>query len=350
MNRLRTGVLLVNLGTPDSPDPKDVYRYLIEFLTDGRVIDTPYLLRQFLVRGLIVPRRYKQSARSYKEIWTDEGSPLKVYGERVTQLLQESLGDRYCVELAMRYQNPSIPSALERLRDQAVSDLIILPLFPQYASASTGSVQARVMKELSGWQGVPKTTFIESYPTQPKMIDAFCARANERDVGDYDHVLFSFHGLPQRHLRKLDRHNHCLNKPGCCETLSEKNQRCYSAQCYATAYAIAEKLGLSSERYSISFQSRLGRDPWIKPYTDHVISELAKKGMKQVLVLCPAFVADCLETVFEIGVEAEEIFQEAGGEVIDLVTGLNDHPMWVEALSEMVLENSQKPSLAVVEN
>lgn len=343
----RTGVLLVNLGTPDSPDPKDVKRYLNEFLTDKRVIPLPWLKRQLLVRRIIVPRRYKESAESYSTIWTDEGSPLMVYGERVKKALQGSLGDQYQVELAMRYQNPTIEAALERLEAQDVSSLIILPLFPQYASATTGSVHQKVMELIKDWLVIPDVSFINSYPTYAPMIEAFCERGRRADVGKYDHVLFSFHGLPESQLRNANKFGHCLSKPGCCETLCRKNASCYSAQCYATAHAIAEGLKLSTDQYSVCFQSRLGKEPWIQPYASDTIQARQKAGDKTLLVFCPAFVCDCLETIEEIGMQYAEEFVEAGGERLDLVEGLNDDPSWVEALAQLVRERESATTTAL---
>jgi protoporphyrin/coproporphyrin ferrochelatase len=336
MNK-KTGILLVNLGTPDSPHPRDVYRYLIQFLTDGRVIDVPFAARQLLVRGLIVPLRYRNSARSYSEIWTEEGSPLLVYGKRAELLLQKTLGESFVVKLAMRYQKPSIEKGLHELRDADVSDIVVLPMFPQYASASTGSVHQEVMRIVSGWQVIPKISFVNSYPTQSKMIETFCLNAQKHPLEEYDHFLFSFHGLPEKHILKADRHSHCLQKQGCCSTLSEINRHCYSAQCVATADALRAQLNIPDEKTTVCFQSRLGSDPWIQPFTSDVLKKLAAENKKRVLVFCPAFVADCLETVFEIAVEYREEFIALGGERLDLVESLNDHPLWIEALAEMAL-------------
>ncbi len=332
----KSGILLVNLGTPDSPHPKDVWRYLIQFLTDRRVIDVPFMTRQLLVRGLIVPLRYRNSAKSYAHIWTGEGSPLLVYGKRIATLLQKKLGESFVVKLAMRYQNPSIEKGLAELRAADVSEIIVLPLFPQYASASTGSVHQEVMRIVSKWQAVPKMSFINSYPAQAKMIETFCLNAEKHPLDSYDHFLFSFHGLPEKHLLKADRSSQCLRSEDCCQSLTAKNQHCYSAQCRATADALRKRLNLPEELTTICFQSRLGRDPWIEPFTSDVLRRLAKKNKTRVLVFCPAFVADCLETVFEISVEYREEFIALGGERLDLVESLNDHPLWIEALADMV--------------
>lgn len=341
MNNL-TGVLLVNLGTPRSPSPKDVYRYLIEFLTDGRVIDSSWLWRQILVRGLIVPFRYKQSAKLYQQLWTKEGSPLMVYGLKAKTLLQESLGKNFRVELAMRYQEPSIQQAIDNLLRANINQIVVLPLFPQYASATTGSVLQRVTEILNTYQVIPKTSTITQFATHPLMVSAFCEVAKEYALADYDHILFSFHGLPQRQILKADDQAHCLKSSRCCQTLSPKNQNCYSAQCHATMQAIAGSLKLSPEKYSLCFQSRLGKDPWLQPYASEVINHLAKQGKKKILVFCPSFVCDCLETTIEIGVEYAKEFTHAGGEQLDLVKGLNDHPLWIAALRDLVLTNERQ--------
>lgn len=336
----KTGVLLVNLGTPESPDPKDVKRYLTEFLTDPRVIDTSAIVRQLLVRGVIIPRRYKASAASYKEVWTPQGSPLMVYGRSVAQKLQHEMGDEVVIELAMRYQNPSIRAAIQKLLQNNIDHLIVLPLFPQYASATTGSVHQKVMDEIRNEWILPQMTFIDSYYDHPKMLDTFVAQAQAFDIEDYDHILFSFHGLPERQLRKADRSGSCcLKRENCCQVMDDANKTCYSAQCHATAYGIIERLGLKKDRYSICYQSRLGSEPWLQPYAAEVIEQLAKKGCKKILCFCPAFVADCLETLYEFSVENKEEFQKYGGESLDLVPSLNDHPMWIEALKEIIAQN-----------
>jgi protoporphyrin/coproporphyrin ferrochelatase len=339
MQKAKTAVLLVNLGTPDSPKPKDVYRYLVEFLTDARVIDLPWLQRQFLVRGLIIPFRYRQSAKYYQQIWTPEGSPLMVYGKKVQTALQASLGDEFHVELAMRYQNPSIEMGLKTIFNQGINQLIVLPLFPQYASASTGSVYQKTLELMRTQTNFPKMTFINSFATHPDVIDAFCHMAQKKNLEDYDHYVFSFHGLPQRQIRKADRFNHCLKSENCCQSICRENADCYSAQCYATYAAIMKQLRLSKENTSIAFQSRLGKDPWIEPFTPIVLEELVRKGKKKVLVFCPSFVCDCLETIFEIGVEYAAEFKKWGGERLDLVRGLNDEPKWIAALKTLVLEH-----------
>lgn len=333
----KKGVLIVNLGTPDDPSRGSVYRYLKQFLLDERVIDIPWLQRNLLVRGIIAPFRSGDSAKLYKMLWTKEGSPLKVYGEKLIKDIKPILGEEYEVVLAMRYQSPSIEAGIKHLLATAVSEIIILPLFPHYASASTGSVHQEVMRLLSKELAIPKLTFINSYYDNPAMIDVFIENAQQFDIPSYDHILFSFHGLPERQMIKADRGNHCLRNKDCCKTLTTKNQFCYTAQCHATAYAIAEKMNLQKDQYTICFQSRLGRAEWVKPYTSDVLEVRAKAGDKRLLVFCPAFVSDCLETTIEVSTEYQEEFEELGGEKVDLVPSLNDHPKWVEAVKDLVL-------------
>ena len=332
----KTGVLLVNLGTPDAPTRSAVSRYLKEFLTDRRVIDYPWLLRNLIVRGIIAPIRSVKVAKAYAELWTEHGSPLKHYGERVTAGVQEQLGEDFVVELAMRYQNPSIASALRKLLDRQVSDIIIFPLFPQYASATTGSIHDEVMRLLRREETIPNVRMINSYYDYQPMIDIYADNARDLDIDSYDHILFSYHGLPERYLKKADNCNHCLQQADCCATISRVNQFCYSAQCHATTQAIADTLGLSSDRYTTTFQSRLGPETWAQPYTIKVIEERAELGDKRLLVFSPAFVADCLETTIEIADEYQEEFEEMGGERIALVPSLNDDPRWIRIVTDLV--------------
>jgi protoporphyrin/coproporphyrin ferrochelatase len=335
---VKKGILLINLGTPDDPSWSSVYRYLKQFLLDRRVIDIPWALRQVLVRGIIVPFRSNSSSKLYKMLWTPEGSPIKIYGFSLLEKLRKKVDANTVVELAMRYQNPSIEKALMKLiYEDKVSEITVFPLFPQYASASTGSAHDEVMRVLRGLEMIPAIKFINSYPTNPALIDVFAANANKYNLKDYDHFIFSFHGLPQRHMRKVDlTGNHCTKAKDCCHTMCDANMHCYSAQCHQTAFAIAKKLNISKENYSISFQSRLGRDPWLQPYTDKMLEERLEKGNKKILVFSPAFVADCLETTIEIGHEYKEDFMENGGEKLDLVESLNDNDLWVDAVYEMV--------------
>lgn len=334
----KTGVLLVNLGTPRSSKRRDIYRYLIEFLTDARVIDFSWLKRQLLVRGLIVPFRIKQSAEQYRHLWTEKGSPLLSHGVSVQEKLQAALGESYHVVLAMRYQYPSIKEGLKNLKKEQVKELIILPLFPQYASATTGSVYQKVMEELLGWEVFPKITFIPQFFNQPLFIEAICERAKEHSLDSFDHFIFSFHGLPERHIKKIDYSKECLTE-NCCLNMCSKNQSCYKAQCYSTAQLISQQLELSSNQYSIGFQSRLGKEPWIQPYMVDLLKECIQNGKKKLLVFSPSFVCDCLETTMEIQNEYKSEFIKLGGEDLQLVTGLNDHPTWIKSLKKIVLNS-----------
>ncbi|MBK7872872.1 MAG: ferrochelatase [Saprospiraceae bacterium] len=333
----KKGILLVNLGTPDEPTRSAVYRYLKQFLLDPRVIDYPWLSRNLLVRGIIVPFRSGKSAKLYQHLWTENGSPLKYYGEKVTEGLKDLVSEQYEVELGMRYQNPSIESALNKLLQKQVSEIIVFPMFPQYASATTGSVHDEVMRLLRKRDTIPNIKFINSYYNYEAMIDIFVENARQFDLSSYDHIIFSYHGLPQRHLLKADDFNHCLQKENCCQNITSVNQFCYSAQCHATTRAIVDKLDLTANQYTTSFQSRLGREVWAQPYTSEIIEHQAKKGAKRLLVFSPAFVADCLETLIEISVEYQDEFEKMGGEKVDLVPSLNDNPKWIAALRDLVM-------------
>lgn len=336
--RKKKGILLVNLGTPDSTNVADVRRYLREFLSDERVIDIHPLGRFFLVNFIIAPFRAPKSAHEYQKLWTEKGSPLKYHSVALVDLLQQELGENYHVELGMRYQNPSIQSALDNLKKHPLTSLLVIPLFPQYASATSGSVHQEVMRILAKWQLIPKTIFLDAFPTQPTMIGAFVENAEKlRSQHRYDHYLFTYHGLPERQLKKADPQ--CLASPNCCQQFSERNRLCYRAQCYETSRKLAEALGIEEKDYTVSFQSRLGKDPWIQPYTDETIEKLAENGCKKLLVFSPSFVADCLETTIEIGEAYAELFRKKGGERLDLVESLNTSPTWVKALKEIVLES-----------
>lgn len=327
------GVLLVNLGSPDSPSVGDVRRYLNEFLMDGRVIDTPWLLRRFIV-GMILINRPKESAHAYEKIWTPEGSPLVVTSRHVLEKLQERV--RVPVELAMRYQNPSIESAIKKLRERGVDDLLLIPLFPHYAMSSYETAVVRVKEVAAKLAPRMRIAVQPPYFDAPDYIAALAASAKEYLDAGYDHLLFSFHGIPERHLKKSDpTHRHCLAVPNCCEAASPAHATCYRAQCFKTVAAFVKLAEVPVEKYSVSFQSRLGRDPWLKPYTDFELAELPKRGVKELLVICPAFVSDCLETLEEIGIRGRETFLSAGGGEFAQIPCLNEHPLWIAALEKM---------------
>lgn len=332
------GVLIVNLGTPDSPGRYDVYRYLKQFLLDKRVIDIPWIFRQLLVRGIIAPFRSGSSSKIYKKLWTKDGSPLKHYGNIVANGVQDKLGDEYHVELAMRYQNPSIESAIDKLMESNPEEIIVFPMFPQYASASTGSVHEEVMDIMKNKLAIPNLKIINSYCDDDRVMQVYVKNAKKHKLDDYQHFVFSFHGIPHSQLRKTDTNNHCLKSEDCCKTLTAKNQFCYSAQCYRTAQMIAKGLELSEDQYTVSFQSRLGPDKWTQPPTPDTLEDLQEKGIQNVMIFSPAFTSDCLETTIEIADEFHEEFMERGGEKLDLVESLNDDPDWIHAVAEMIKE------------
>jgi ferrochelatase len=337
----KIGVLLVNLGTPDSTATGDVRKYLREFLMDKRVIDFPFIPRWILVNLIIAPFRSPKSAGEYKKLWVERGSPLKFYGEDVAEQLQKEFGEgQYIVKLAMRYQTPSIDAGLKALQKENVEKIIVLPLFPQYASATTGSIHDKVMEIVSTWQLIPELKFISKFVEEEGFYKTFAKNGRKYlDKHKYDHVLFSFHGLPERQIRKGSVDNYC-KLGSCCNNYNDKNQYCYRAQCFLTARLIAKELDLTEDDFTVTFQSRLGRDPWIKPYTDEVLKVLPKEGKKSVLVYSPAFVADCLETTVEVGDEFKGEFFEAGGEKWDLVESLNADIEWVNTIKKMVIEAS----------
>ena len=335
----RNGILIVNLGTPDAPTRSAVYRYLQEFLLDRRVITGSWLKRQLLVRGIIAPFRSGPSSKVYQEVWTEEGSPLKIYGENLVKKISQRVSDDDHVLLAMRYQRPSIEEGIQKLLQANVDRIIVFPLFPQYASATTGSIYEEVMRILEKEWTIPELHFIQSYPTYDEMIDLYVDNAVKNfQLEDYDHFLFSFHGLPVSQIYDADKYGYCQANGKCCQKLNQKNKFCYSAQSYATAQAIAQKLELEKKDYTVCFQSRLGRAEWLQPYTSDILEQRYEQGDRKILTFCPAFVADCLETTVEIGVEYQEEFVEMGGEKIDLVPSLNDKDEWADTIVKMLKE------------
>ncbi|MCH7397423.1 ferrochelatase [Belliella sp. R4-6] len=341
-NKAKIGVLLVNLGTPDSTATGDVRKYLREFLMDGRVIDFPFIPRWMLVNLIIAPFRAPKSAKEYRKLWTDRGSPLLFHTQDLKDKLIPKLDpEKYIVEMAMRYQTPSIEDGLNKLNKANVQKIIVLPLFPQYASATNGSVADRVMEIARTWQIIPNITFINNFVEHPLFLEAWAELGRDMMAKDeYDMYLFSYHGLPERQIRKGSVDGYCQLSDKCCSNYTKKNQFCYRGQCFHTTRLLAAKLGLPEEKVMTCFQSRLGKDPWIKPYTEDVIKELAEKGIKKVLVFSPAFVADCLETTVEVGEEYKEEFEELGGEKWDLVPSLNSNDTWVACVKDLVETNS----------
>ena len=328
------GVLLVNLGSPDSPSVPDVRRYLNEFLMDGRVIDVAWPLRRLIV-GMILLRRPKASAHAYQSIWTPEGSPLVVTSKRVQTQLQKRV--RVPVELAMRYQNPSIESAVRKLAGQGTNELLLIPLFPHYAMSSYETAVVRVKEVAAQIAPRMRVTVQAPYGDAPDYIAALVGSAAEYLRANYDYLLFSFHGVPERQIRKSDpTGRHCLKVQDCCRTPSEAQAYCYRHQCFRTAEEFVKAAGVAAGKWSVSFQSRLGRDPWLTPYTDRELERLGRAGVRKLLVICPAFVSDCLETIEEIGMRGRDTFLEAGGKEFIRLPCLNEHPLWLTALAKMV--------------
>ena len=338
---MKTGVLLINLGTPDSPSTGDVRKYLREFLMDPKVIDINPVARWMLINLIIAPTRAPKSAKLYQSIWTKEGSPLLIHGNKLAEKLQAKLGDDMPVVLGMRYQSPSMKKALLELLDQKVDRIIALPLYPQYSSAATGSTIDELNALKKQIKNLPEIKVIDRFHHLPEYIEAMAEIASEFDHTHYDHVLFSFHGVPERQITKTSHElgDGKCSFGNCCEVITDRNKYCYRANCVQTAYALAKRLNIPKERYTICFQSRLGRTPWLTPFSDQVVIELAKQGKKKLLAFSPAFVADCLETIHEIAVEYDELFREHGGEKVQLVPALNSDDRWVERLRKIILAN-----------
>lgn len=335
---MKKGVLLVNLGSPDSPDPKDVKKYLDEFLMDPRVIDVPYWARALIVRGIILNTRPKASAKAYSKIWSEEGSPLIVISERLTAKVQSKLD--IPVALAMRYGSMTIEKGLKKLADENVEEILLIPLYPQFAMATTETIT--VLAEEIRIAKFPdiKITSLPAFYNDAAYIEVLSNSIKEQLNGKtYDHVLFSYHGVPERHIRKRDiTKSHCKIDGHCCNTPSKAHQFCYRHQCYEVTKQVAKELGLKEGMYSTSFQSRLGFDPWLQPYTDRTIERLGKEGIKNMAIVTPAFVSDCLETLEEIAMEGKAIFEEVGGEEFTTIPCLNDRDDWASLLVNWIEE------------
>jgi ferrochelatase len=327
---MKQGLLLINLGTPTDPTPAAVRTYLREFLSDARVVTLPALLRYLILHAFILPFRPKQSAHAYQAIWTEQGSPLRVHSEALRDQLQQELNDSHTVVLAMRYGEPSIKNALHQLR--ACPSISVLPLFPQYASATTGSCLEYLMTLLRSELIFPSLHIIRDFHAHPGFIQAQAALIKPH-IESNDYILFSYHGLPCMHLKKIGCNPVCAHV---CPTPLAANQACYRAQCQETTRLLAETLDLNDKQHSMAFQSRLGRTPWIKPYTDFVLPELAAQGIKRLAVACPSFVADCLETLEEIGLRAKQQWLELGGESFTLIPCVNDHHLFVDSIKTML--------------
>jgi ferrochelatase len=333
-----TGVLLLQLGTPDSTAVGDVRRYLREFLSDPRVLDIPRPARALLLNAVILPFRPRRSAEAYEKIWTEDGSPLVIHSEALVAEVQEILGDGYRVTFGMRYRHPSIEAAVEELMSAGCDHIVVLPLFPQYASASGGSAIAQALEVIGRRWNIPRVAVLGDFHDHPGFTKAVAAIATPL-LGEFapDHVLFSYHGLPEKQVRKSDRSDDwCLTANDCCGQMNDTNRFCYRAQCHATTRALAVEMDLPPGRYSTTFQSRLAGQKWIEPYTDKSLPGLYAAGVRRLAVLTPSFVADCLETLEEIGIRGRKQWMELGGEDLLLVPCVNADPAWAAGVAEMV--------------
>ncbi len=330
------GVLLVNLGSPDSTAVKDVKRYLGEFLMDKRVIDLPYISRFLLVKGIILNTRPKKSAEAYKKIWWDEGSPLIVLSERLLKKVQQETD--LPIELAMRYGNPSIKKGIDKLAAKGVTEVYLIPLYPQFAMATTETIVVLAKKIVQKYFPHIKLTHLPAFYNREDYIKVLSnSIKKELAVIQPEHLLFSYHGVPERHIKKSDiTKSHCKIDNSCCNTPSKAHKFCYRHQCYETTKLVAKQLNLEENTFSTSFQSRLGRDPWLQPYTDQTIDKFAKNGIKNIAVVTPAFVSDCLETLEEIGMEAKHSFIKNGGKHFATIPCLNDNDDWVKTIAKWI--------------
>jgi ferrochelatase len=338
---MKKGILLLNLGSPDSPAVPDVRRYLAQFLMDPYVIDIPWLFRFLVIYGFVLPKRPQETAKGYSQVWTAEGSPLLVYSRALQAALAPIVAnDTTSLYLAMRYGQPAILDVLRQMREDGVTEIVTVPLYPHYAMSSTGTAIAECEKSLARLRWHPKVRTVAPFYAHPKYIEALVSRISKSlATAHWEHLLFSYHGLPERHLKKTDPTGvHCMRQSSCCQTPSAAHATCYRHQVFETTRLVAEAMGLRPDQYSVSFQSRLGRDKWLEPFTDPHVEMLSQRGIKHLAVVCPAFVADCLETIEEIGEVTCEKFLHMGGESFTLVPCMNADSEWVAALAEIVAE------------
>ena len=331
--KTKKGLLLINLGTPDDPGYLSVFKYLRQFLMDPKVITVPYILRFILVSLVIVPFRAFSSGRIYKKIWTENGSPLIVNTSALADKVSKKVPNIE-VEFAMRYQSPSIEDKLKKLISQNLDEIIILPLFPQYSTATTGSVFDEISRVLKKQSVTPSIKFINQFYDQESFIDSWEERLESFNVNEYDHILFSYHGLPTKAVDDIYEDSLCADN-NCENEITNENKFCYKATCYETTRLIAKRLNLSSDKYTVSFQSRLTKN-WLEPFTDEVLESFPDRGIKKILVLSPAFTADNLETLYEIDDEYKELFLENGGKSLTMVPSLNDSSKWADSIVEII--------------
>jgi ferrochelatase len=329
----KKALLLINIGTPDEPSVSAVRKYLSEFLNDPRVIDLPWLARKLLVNLIIVPFRAPSSTKLYKQLWDDKGSPLLYITKYLEEKLSNRLPDGIDVFTAMRYGNPNLKDVLHQIKDKNYDEIMLFPMFPQYASSTTGSLLEFALKEVSKWYVIPKISYVNQFYTHNAFIKAFQSRIEEADYKNYEHIVFSYHGLP---LSQVNKSHPGINEETCTchKEMPAHGKYCYKATCYDTTRLLLEKLDIKEENYSIGFQSRLTKK-WLEPFTDNIIESKAKEGIKKLLIVAPAFVTDCLETFIELEIEYAELFYKNGGEKLKLVHSLNDSDLWVDAIKEI---------------
>jgi protoporphyrin/coproporphyrin ferrochelatase len=332
---MRTAIILANVGTPEAPKFRKVYTYLTQFLNDPRVIDIPWLIRKLLVNMIIIPFRVRNSTKLYKMLWTEKGSPLLYLTENLAGKLETILGQNHKVFVAMRYGKPALKDVVQQIQESKFDEVVIVPMFPQYASSTTGTATDEILKQISRWNVIPSIRFMGQFYDHPAYLDAFVKQVSKYNLDDYDHFIFSYHGLPDRHVNKVHP-NVSVHNCNCEATMPDHGAYCYKATCYETTRLLAERLKITKDKYTVAFQSRLDKN-WLTPFSDKLIVDLAKSGKKKMLVFAPSFVTDCLETIIEIGVEYEELFREHGGETLHLAESLNDSDVWVEGLKEMIV-------------
>lgn len=332
----KKGILLVNLGSPRSTAVKDVKEYLDEFLMDERVIDYRWIFRALLVRGIILNTRPAKSAEAYKTVWTDKGSPLIVITEKVQEKLQKIVD--VPVEIGMRYARPSIETGIKKLVDQGVSEIVLFPLYPQYAMSTTESVIEKAEEVRKKKFPKVRINYIQPFYHRDIYINCLAESIKEKLPENFDALQFSYHGVPERHIYKTDPTKTCNLNDCCSRESNPSHQFCYRHQCFDTTKKVIEKLSLPREKTIVSFQSRLGKDKWMEPYTDETLETIPSKGIKNLAIVCPAFVSDCLETLEEISVEGKEQFLHAGGEHFHYIPCLNDEDRWIEVVKTLCEE------------
>ncbi len=334
MKQLQTTILLINMGTPDSFKLKDVCIYLSQFLGDRRIVSVVWLLRKMLVNFIIIPFRVVKVAKLYQKLWTEKGSPLLYYSERTKKLLQGIVPPNYNVELGMRYGNPSIDSVMKKIEQQQPNRLTVVPLYPQYASSTVGSCVEKVMQVMKQWNTVIPLKVTAPFFDHKDYIGAMVNNAKQHKLEEIEHFIFSFHSLPLSHIRKNHLNGNCESHQ-CKNRIDEKNKFCYQAQCYETARLLAKELNVIDTKYTVTFQSRINKN-WLQPFTDHVLIDIARKGIKKVMIFSPSFVADCLETIVEVNYELKNLFIANGGEQFVLVEALNDKVQWINCLKDII--------------